>query len=74
MFLMSSSDFKHRGISQEEFPRVFGFAECPGLGLLILSSAPVRSTELSIRGLLTSLTAPVQSLKFPKSAKLFSLR
>ena len=51
MFLMSSADFKHRGISQEEFPRVFDPAKCPGLGLLTLSLAPVRSTELAIRGL-----------------------
>ena len=31
MFLMSSADFKHRGISQEEFPRVFDFILGPGV-------------------------------------------
>lgn len=41
MFLMSSADFKNRGILQEEFPRsrVVDFANCPGF--LILFSAPV---------------------------------
>jgi hypothetical protein len=45
MFLMSSADFKHRGISQEEFPRVFDPAKCPGLGFLTLSLAPVFSRK-----------------------------
>ena len=31
MFLMSSANFNFRGISQEEFPRVFDFGNCPGV-------------------------------------------
>ena len=62
MFLMSPSDFDFPRVFTGRVPpvRVFGFANCPG-------KAPVRSTKLAIRGLLTPLTAPVSPKIFPQN-------